>query len=40
MALALYLLPALLIVLMVGTVGMLALAMSRFFVGPIPKSVS
>jgi hypothetical protein len=39
MALALYLLPALLIVLVVGGVGMLVLAVGRSLTGPIRRSV-
>jgi hypothetical protein len=38
-ALALYLLPALLVVLVVGGIGMLVLAASRLFSGPIQRSV-
>ena len=40
MALALYLVPALLIVLVVGGVGMLVLTVGRLFTGPIQRSVS
>jgi hypothetical protein len=39
MALALYLVPALLIVLVVGGVGMLVLTVARLFTGPIQRSV-
>jgi hypothetical protein len=39
MALALYLVPALLIVLVVGGVGILVLAVGRLFMGPMPRSV-
>jgi nitrate reductase NapE component len=39
MVLALYLLPALLIVLVVGGVGMLVLMMGRLFFGPMRRSV-
>jgi len=40
MALALYLIPALLIVLIVGGMGMLVLTVGRLFTGPIQRSVS
>jgi len=39
MALALYLVPAFLVVLVVGGAGMLVLTMSRLFTGPIQRSV-
>jgi len=39
MALALYLIPALLIVLVVGGVGMLVLTVGRLLTGPIQRSV-
>ena len=39
MALALYLVPALLIVLVVGGVGMLVLTVGRLLMGPIQRSV-
>jgi len=38
-ALALYLVPALLVVLVVGGVGMLVLTVGRLFSGPIQRSV-
>jgi hypothetical protein len=39
MTLALYLIPALVIVLVVGSVGILVLTVGRLFLGPIPKSI-
>ena len=39
MALALYLVPALLIVLLVGGVGMLVLMVGRLFTGPVHRPV-
>jgi hypothetical protein len=39
MALAFYLIPALLIVLVVGGVGILVLTVGRLFTGPIQRSV-
>jgi hypothetical protein len=39
-ALALYLIPALLVVLTVGGVGILVLGIGRLFTGPIQESVS
>jgi hypothetical protein len=39
MALALYLVPALLILLLVGGVGILVVTVGRLLVGPIPRSV-
>jgi len=39
MALALYLIPALLMVLVVGGMGMLVLTVARLFTGPIRRSV-
>jgi hypothetical protein len=39
MVLALYLIPALLIVLVIGGVGILAVTVGRLFMGPMPRSV-